>query len=110
MAYVKNITDICHLKKRKKVLSAVLCLTDQLGHGPHGAVNAPASGLEKDHGHQAKDGGGQHHAVKAKGKLGRSSMEPGPMIRPVPGDLKGPQERHRLREICLLYTSPSPRD
>ncbi len=30
--------------------SAVFGFTDQLGHGAHGAVDAPASGLEQDHG------------------------------------------------------------
>ena len=48
---------------------AVPGLADQLGHGPHGAVDTPAAGFEQHHGDQAKDGGGQHHAVEPKGKL-----------------------------------------
>ena len=66
------------------------CFADKLGHGSHGAVDAPASGLKECHGNQAEDRGSQHDAVEAKGKLGCSRVEDGSVIGPVPGKLKGP--------------------
>ena len=47
-------------------LLAVFHPADQLRHGTHGAVDTPASGLEKRHGQQAQNGRGEHDAVKAE--------------------------------------------
>ena len=67
-------------------------LADELGHGPHRAVDAPAAGFKQGHGDQTKNCGGQHDAVKAKCKLGNPRMKQGSMVGPVPGQFKGPQE------------------
>ena len=75
---------------------AVPRLADQLGHGPHRAVHTPAAGLEQHHGDQAKNSGGQHHAVKSKGELRHAGMEECSVIVPLPGQLEGPQQRHPL--------------
>ena len=72
---------------------------DQLGHGPHGAVDAPAPGLEQHHRNEAQDGGGEHYAVKAKGELGYARMEQRPVIGPAPGQLEGPEQSHGLSQL-----------
>lgn len=42
---------------------------NHLRHSTHRAEGAPGSWLEQRHYHQAKQHGGQHYAVKAKGIL-----------------------------------------
>lgn len=84
--------DILHIP-------AVFGLADQLGHGAHGAVDTPAAGLEEHHGDQAQHGGGEHHAVKAEGKLGHAGVEQGSVVGPVPGQLEGPQQGDHLFEV-----------
>ena len=74
-------------------------LADQLHHGPHGAVDAPAAGLEQNHSDQTQHCGGEHHAVKAEGKLRYPQMEQSSMVSPVPGQLEGPQQGDRLPQI-----------
>ena len=74
----------------------LFCFADELGHSSHGAVYAPAAGLKQHHGNESQYGGGQHHAVKSKGKLGCAGMEQSSVVGPVPWKLKDPQERHNL--------------
>lgn len=74
---------------------------DQLGHGAHGAVDAPGAGTEEHHRHQTQHRGGEHHAVKAKGELCHPGGQNGPVIGPVPGQPEGPQQRHRLAQLPL---------
>ena len=62
---------------------AVACFANQLGHGPHGAVDAPAARLEQNHGDQTEDGGGQHHTIESEGKLRHTGMEQRPVIGPA---------------------------
>lgn len=71
-------------------------LANQLRHGSHGAVYTPGPGLKQQHRHKPQHRGGQHHTVKSKGKLGYALRKQGTMVGPVPGNLKGPQKRHRL--------------
>ena len=72
---------------------------DQLGHGAHRAVDAPATGLEEDHRHQAQHGGSEHDAVEAEGKLGHAGVEQRAVVGPLPGKLEGPQQGDDLLEI-----------
>lgn len=72
---------------------------NQLRHGAHGAVDAPGTGLEQNHGEKAQRGGGQHHAVKAEGELGHAGMDQGSVIRPVPRQLEGPQQCDHLAKV-----------
>ena len=74
-------------------------LADQLGHRAHRAADAPAAGLEQDHGKQAEDGGGQHDAIKPKSELGNAGGKEGAVISPVPGQPERPQQSHRLPEV-----------
>ena len=76
-----------------------LQFTYELRHGSHGAVDAPAAGLEEDHGDETQNGGGQHDAVKAEGELGDAGRKESAVIGPVPGQLEGPQQRHRLPQV-----------
>src|SRR5699024_1861481 len=71
-------------------VSSVFRLADQLGHRSHRAVDTPAAWLEQHHGNKAQNGRGEHHAVKAEGKLGHAFMKQGSMIGPMPWELKGP--------------------
>ena len=72
-------------------------LADQLCHRSHRAVDTPAAGLEQNHGKQAKDGGGQHDAIKPESELGDAGGKEGSMISPVPWQLKCPKQRYNLR-------------
>lgn len=63
-----------------------------MGHGAHGAEDAPGAGLEQDHDDETDEGGGQHHTVKAEGELGHPGGEDGAVIGPVPGDPEGPEQ------------------
>ena len=74
-------------------------LADQLRHGTHRAIDAPASGLEQEHGADAQYGGGQHYAVKAKGKLGHARVEAVTVVGPVPGQLQAPEKGYHLRKL-----------
>lgn len=74
----------------------ISAFADQLGHGSHGTVYAPAAGLKKHHGNQSQYGRGKHNAVKSEGKLSCAGMKQGSMICPVPRELKGPQKGHSL--------------
>lgn len=70
----------------------------ELRHGSHGAVHAPGAGLEEDHGKQPQHGGGEHHAVEAKGKLRDAVRKEGAMVGPAPWELKCPQQcNHRVQ-------------
>ena len=69
---------------RDNVILSVSGLADQLGHRAHRAADAPAAGLEQDHGKQAEDGGGQHDALKPERELGDAGGKEGSMISPVP--------------------------
>ena len=87
----------------KKELFCFMCLffsfADQLGHGSHRAVNTPAPRLKQRHSDQAQNGGSQHYAVKTESKLRGARVEQGSMIGPVPGQLKGPEQRNSLLKI-----------
>ncbi len=78
---------------------AVFGFADQLGHGAHGAVDAPAAGLEKHHGDEPQHGGGEHDAVETKGELGHAGVEQGAVVGPVPGQLEGPQQGDHLFQV-----------
>ena len=72
---------------------------DELGHGAHGAVDAPGAGFEEDHGDETQKGGGEHHAVEAEGELGHPGREGGAVIRPVPGGFEHPEDGDGFFEI-----------
>ena len=78
---------------------SVFCFADKLSHGAHGTVDTPGAGLKQYHGDNPQNGGGQHDAVEAKGKLGSSRRKPGLMVGPVPGNPEGPQKRHSLSQL-----------
>ena len=84
---------------KRSGLFSVFRFTDQLSHRPHRAIDTPAARLEKDHSNQAQHGGGQHDAVKAEGKLCHTVVKDRSVVGPVPGQLKGPQQRDRLLEV-----------
>ena len=69
----------------------VFRLADELSHGAHGAVDAPAAGLEKYHGEKAQKRGSEHDAVKAEGKLRNARMQERSVIGPVPWQFKYPK-------------------
>ena len=71
----------------REIGSMIFCFADQLRHGSHRAVDAPASRFEQYHSDKSKDGGCQHNAVKAKGKLSNTFMKECSMICPLPGIL-----------------------
>ena len=77
----------------------MLHFANQLGHGSHWTVYAPASRLEQCHGNQPQHGGGQHYAVEAEGELRHAGVEQGAVIGPVPGQLEGPQQGDRLLQV-----------
>lgn len=79
--------------------AAVFDPADELCHSSHGTVHTPAAGLEQNHGDKSKYGGGQHNAVKAKGKLGNARVQDGSVVCPVPGNLKGPDQ---LNDLCQV--------
>ena len=80
-------------------LFPIFRLADQLRHGAHGTVDAPAAGLEQHHRGQSKDGRGQHDTVEAEGELRHAGMEQRPVVGPVPRQFEGPQQGDRLFEI-----------
>ena len=41
----------------------------------------------------------QHHTVESERELRNARMQQRPVIRPMPRQLKGPQQRHRLPQI-----------
>lgn len=51
------------------MLGWIFGFANELGHGAHWAVDAPAAGLVGNHGDEAQNSGGEHDTVKAKGKL-----------------------------------------
>ena len=74
-------------------------LADQLRHGAHGAVDAPAAGLEQEHGDKPKNGGGQHDAVKSKRELGDAGVQERSVVDPMPRQTESPQQCHCLFKI-----------
>ena len=80
-------------------LVSLFCFADQLSHGPHRAVDAPAARLEQHHSNKAQHRGCQHHAVETKGKLSHAGMEQSSVIGPIPRKLEGPEQRDHLPEI-----------
>ena len=53
------------------LLGWIFGFANELGHGAHWAVDAPAAGFVGNHGDEAQNSGGEHDTVKAKGKLCR---------------------------------------
>ena len=70
---------------------SVFCFADKLSHGAHGTVDTPGAGLKQYHGDNPQNGGGQHDAVEAKGKLGGPQGKAGAVIGVLPGQAEGPQ-------------------
>lgn len=77
----------------------MLCLTDQLGHGAHWAVNTPGTWFIEDHGDQPQYSGGEHHTVKTEGKLGNPERNGGDVVCPIPGEADGPEQGDDLTQI-----------
>jgi len=77
----------------------MLELADALGHGTHGAIHAPGTGLEKNHGTKAKNCGGQHHSIKPKGKLGDSGRHKGG-VNPMPRQFENPKKSDGFLKGC----------
>lgn len=86
-----------HIVSRQN--GSLFYLTDQLCHGAHGTVDTPAAGLEQHHGDEAQDGRGQHNAVKTESKLRHAGVKESTVVSPVPGELKGPQQRDHLPQV-----------
>ena len=76
----------------QSLFSAGLRPADQLRHGAHGAVHAPGTGLEEEHGDQAQHGGGKHHAVEAEGELDDARVDRRAVVGPMPGQAEGPEK------------------
>ena len=79
-------------------LSARLGFADELGHGAHRTVDAPAAGLEQRHGGKTQHRRGQHNAVKAECELRYAGMEQRAVVGPVPRQFEGPEQRDRLSQ------------
>lgn len=77
---------------------------NHLRHSTHRAEGAPGSWLEQRHYHQAKQHGGQHYAVKAKGILRNPRRRAACGIGPRPGNLKRPEQRHYLAQGLRLHS------
>ena len=64
---------------------------NELGHGAHGAVDAPRARLIEEHGDEGEDQRRDHQTVKTEGKLRRPRGN-GRRSRPVPRDIKRPEK------------------